>query len=474
MSIRLRLTLVYSTILALTLILFSIVLYAIQWQYTLNILKNDLVMNAQRLTSIIARPYMRSDSPRFPRELPMPLDRPDGGADDQELQNLRMRDMIRLLDAEGNVIEYPIGGPEFLLPLNELDLQKMSAQEPWWEIRSLEGERWLVYHHPIVVENSVIGLLQTARPLADRDRSLQGLSVTLITGSLLTTLIAFGIGWGLSGLTLHPIHRVTQTAQAIGEARDFGQRVQYSGPNDEVGQLATTFNAMLSRLQEAFQRIADALDMQRAFVADVSHELRTPLTTIRGNLALLGREPPIPAEEQADILTDSVGETDRLIRLVNDLLTLAHADAGRKLRRESVEVKPLIEDLCRQTRALDPDRAILHITPPDAAALADLDALRQVLLILLDNALKHTTGNITIKTEIQERFVKISVRDSGPGMDTETLACAFDRFYRGHDQVPGFGLGLSIARTLVEAMDGQIAVESDRETGSVFTVTLPS
>jgi signal transduction histidine kinase len=114
------------------------------------------------------------------------------------------------------------------------------------------------------------------------------------------------------------------------------------------------------------------------FVADVSHELRTPLTTIRGNLALLRREPSIGAEERADVLDDMVDESDRLIRLVNDLLTLARAEAGRQLRSEAVKVKPLIEDVCRQARLLGPDRMITCADLLDAAVVGDQDALKQV------------------------------------------------------------------------------------------------
>ena len=143
---------------------------------------------------------------------------------------------------------------------------------------------------------------------------------------------------GPSGITLKPIHRITQTAQTIGDERDFTRRVDYTGPSDEVGQLANTFNSMLSRLQDAFRKVEHSLQMQRDFVTDVSHELRTPLTTLRGNLGLLHRELPMPPEEQTDILTDMVDESDRLIRLVNDLLTLARADTGRSLAKEPVDV----------------------------------------------------------------------------------------------------------------------------------------
>lgn len=298
----------------------------------------------------------------------------------------------------------------------------------------------------------------------------------MIAASLLTTLGAFGIGWVLSGVTLRPIHRITQTARVIGDESDFSRRVDYSGPNDEIGQLAKTFNSMLARLQEAYQRVNHALSVQRDFVADVSHELRTPLTTVRGNLALLRRAPPLPAEEQADILGDLVEESDRLIRLVNDLLVLARADAGRQLAQEPLAIQPLIEEACRQARQLDPGREIICEVSPELAALGDRDAVKQVLLILLDNALKHSHGPIHVSTRREEAHVAVLVCDQGPGISPDQLEHIFDRFYRGeaHPAVPGFGLGLAIAKALIEGQGGSISVESQVGRGSVVQVRLPA
>jgi len=216
----------------------------------------------------------------------------------------------------------------------------------------------------------------------------------------------------------------------------------------------------------------------------VSHELRTPLTTIRGNLELLCREPSISTKDKADVLDDVVGESERLIRLVNDLLTLARAESGRLLRSEPIWVKPLIEDVCRQARLLDPDRMITCAPLLDVAVVGDQDALKQVLLILMDNALKHSTGTITVTTARVDPKgfpnpsglkVAISIRDTGPGIDPTVLPHIFERFYRGDEgrDRPGIGLGLPIAKALVEAQNGTITVESHIGQGSVFIVTLP-
>jgi signal transduction histidine kinase len=232
---------------------------------------------------------------------------------------------------------------------------------------------------------------------------------------------------------------------------------------------------MLSQLQDAFSKMAHALQVQRDFVADVSHELRTPLTTVRGNLALLQRRPPVPRTEQEDILRDLAGESDRLIRLVTDLLTLARADAGRKLDCEPIEVKPLVDDACRQACLLEPSADIECASPDGLIAMADQDALKQVMLILLDNAVNHADQPICVRVGQRDHQVTISVQDSGPGMAPDLCERIFDRFYRGDASrsTPGFGLGLSIARALVEAQGGAIEVESQVGEGSTFTVTIP-
>jgi len=322
------------------------------------------------------------------------------------------------------------------------------------------------------VQGKLVFIVQIARTLTERDRSLASLSRALIIASLLIILAAFGIGWVFAGIMLRPIHRITQTAQEIGSESDFSRRVDYAGPNDEVGQLATTFNSMLSRLQESYGRVSESLKMQRDFVADVSHELRTPLTTVRGNLELLRHEPALPADEQTDILSDVVDESDRLIRLVNDLMVLARADAERSLLREPLALRDVIEEAVRQVRLLDPGREIVeHL--PEVTVLGDRDAIKQIMLALLDNAVKYSTGTIRITAEGLESEVIIGVHDQGSGIPPEVLEHVFDRFYHGEIAgATGFGLGLPIARALVEGQGGRISLESQPGRGSVVWVYL--
>lgn len=472
MSIRLRLTLLYTLILALTLVVFGGALYAIQAQSTLNALKEDIMLSSEMLARSIFTTYLSPTVKERPSEpmVQIPFEIISG---EQALKDLREREIVRILSPDGSLIASPFGTGE-ALPISESGLQTLQEEKAWWEIVTPEDERMLVLDSPVTINGEVAFIIQVARPLTERDRSLEVLSTTMVVASLLTILVAFGIGWVISGTALRPIDRITQTAGGITGENDLTRRVDHKGPNDEVGRLAVTFNSMLARLQDAYDRVNHALESQREFVADVSHELRTPLTTVRGNLDLLRRKPPLPVEEQADILTDLVDESDRLIRLVNDLLVLARADAGRNLQKEPVPVQPLVSEVLRQVRLLDPERKINEETQ-DVTILGDRDAVKQILLVLLDNAVKHTPGEITVTVHAEGGMVNLSVRDSGPGISPELLPHIFDRFDRGESENgnPGFGLGLPIAKALAEGQGGSIAIESEPGSGSTVTVRLP-
>jgi len=461
MSIRLRLTVIYSVILALTLTGFSAMLYGWQSQ-SIRSAEERLLADAARR---IAEFRQMDDDPAEERQFPLLAPR------GEEPPNRRFGGraiFVQVLSSEGHVIDQSENLDEVILPLSNSGQDAVSNGEPWVETAMVEDERLLIHSEPVVIEGQVTEVVQMARSLADQDQYLSTLRRNLFIGSCIVTIAAFGVGWLLAGAGLRPIHRISQTAQAIGAERDLSRRVEHTGPNDEVGQLATTFNAMLTELQAAYQQ-------QQQFVADVSHELRTPLTTIRGNLALLRREPSIGAEERADVLDDMADESDRLIRLVNDLLALARADARQPLRSESVRVKSLIEDVRRQTKLLAPQRSITCAPLPDVAVIGDQDALKQVLLSLVENALKHTTGDITVVAKVVDGNVAMSVHDTGPGIEPVMLPHVFERFYHGISASgrSSIGLGLAIARALVEAQNGTITVDSQVGQGSVFTVTLP-
>lgn len=475
MTIRLRLTLVYSAILALTLLIFGFALYTIQSRDTLNSLEQDLRISSDRLAEAVSRANVFEAAPSPFGDPPPP--RPfDQFSSEQAFQDLREREIVRVLDPAGNLVASPFGREQDALPLSDDALAAVQNSQEWFDTGSVSGEDMLIYSRPIIRDGELVSIIVVARSLTERNRTLNSLATTLSIAGGIMILIAFGVGWGLSGLALRPIDRITQTARTIGEERDFAQRVTYTGKQDEVGQLAMTFNQMLTQLQDAYRKVEHALEQQRNFVSDVSHELRTPLTTLRGNLGLLLRKPAAPVNVQEDILTDMVDESDRLIRLVNDLLLMAHADAGRSLAKEPLSVKPALEEVIRQAQNLDDGRQITLTIPEDMDIKADRDAFRQVMLILLDNALKYSDDEINIEVEKTGSVVEIQVQDSGTGISSSDLEHVFDRFYRAGESsfVPGFGLGLAIAKALVEAMGGTIRLDSEMEKGTTVILRFPA
>lgn len=475
MSIRLRLTLLYSAILAGTLVIFGFALYTIQSQDTLNSLKTDLLLSSERIGEAVSR-TSNSPPPRddIDREPPPPKSF-DEFSGEQAFRDLREREVVRILDVEGNLVASPFGREEDSLPLSEEGLAALESQQDWWDEGLVNDEPMLIYSRPVIQHGETLYFVQVARSLTERNRTLQSLASTLLIAGLVTILAAFAIGWMLSGLTLRPIHRITQTAKAIGDERDFTRRVDYQGPQDEVGQLATTFNHMLASLQEAYQKVERSLQMQRDFVADVSHELRTPLTTLRGNLGLLNRTPSLPEDEETEIISDMVEESERLMRLVNDLLHLARADAARSLQSRPFDIYPVLEETVRDARLLDGERDITLAAPSSLSILGDRDAFKQIILILLDNAIKHSGGEIEVNAANHEDHVEIRIQDHGRGISREELAHIFDRFHRGEkgSDVPGFGLGLPIAKSLIEGMNGRISMESEPSQGSTVILQLP-
>ncbi|MEJ7652223.1 MAG: HAMP domain-containing sensor histidine kinase [Chloroflexia bacterium] len=188
-------------------------------------------------------------------------------------------------------------------------------------------------------------------------------------------------------------------------------------------------------------------------------------------------EPPIGVEDRRAGMHDMVDESDRMIRLVNDLLMLARADAGRVPASEPVEVGPLVEDVYRQALLLAPSLVVERGASPSVSVTADRDALKQALLTLVDNAVKFTPpgGKVRLGVEAESGQASISVSDTGPGILADALPHIFERFYQADTARTGqgTGLGLAIAHTLVEAMGGAIAVESEPGRGSTFTITLP-
>jgi len=233
---------------------------------------------------------------------------------------------------------------------------------------------------------------------------------------------------------------------------------------------------MLHQLEDAYRQLAAALEAQRRFVADASHELRTPLTTIQGNSGLLALGPQLPAEVSAAAARDILGESERMGRLVDQLLTLAQADAGLELELASLDLQSVVEEVCRQAGDAHPENRVIVASEP-ARVLADDDAVRQLLWILIDNACRHgrSGGQVGVRLWREGSWVRLEVADDGPGIPADDLERVFDRFQRVDRARTegGAGLGLAIARWLVTEHGGRVLAFNNVAGGASLLVDLP-
>ena len=298
--------------------------------------------------------------------------------------------------------------------------------------------------------------------------NLSGILGFLIISGVPTLLAALAASWLVAGRALKPLKDVAGAADEIGRARDFGRRLPGRRSRDEVALLSTSFNRMLEQLQDSFES-------QRRFVADASHELRTPLTTIQGNAGLLARGPAVSDDVRRAAAADISAETSRMTRLVDRMLTLARADSGLKLVLSPLELGPVVLEVCRQAQAVHPERKLVTMAN-GATVTGDEDAIRQLIWILLDNALRHARSSVAVTVSSEGGWARLTVADDGPGIAPGERERIFERFYRSDvaRAGQGAGLGLSIARWIVDQHGGRIlAGEGPDGGGAAMYVDLP-
>ncbi len=311
------------------------------------------------------------------------------------------------------------------------------------------------------------GYVVTGQSTKVPQSNLSGVVVFLVISAIAGLVAGLIAIWVVAGRALAPLKRVAVTADEIGRTRDFARRLPVNGSRDEVGLLASSFNGMLGQLQDAFES-------QRQFVSDASHELRTPLTTIQGNAGLLASR-SVADEVRRAAAEDVVKEGARMARLVDRLLTLAGADSGLGLTLAPVELKPLVEEVCRQAAPQRGGRK-LSVDAEDVRVEGDDDALRQLLWILLDNAFRFATSAVEVSLSAEDgAWGRLLVADDGPGVPSEHRERIFERFYRVDSSRAGShaGLGLSIARWIVAQHGGRIIAGEAKLGGAAFLVDLP-
>jgi len=383
---------------------------------------------------------------------------------------------IQMLNAQGEISCATSNMKGFHLPLTKLSLLSASRSKPYFEtIHTLGPSPIRLLTYPIISDGKITDLVQVGQDLSAMENALERLRLMLLIFSPLAMLaLSFG-GWFLAGRLLEPVVRITRTARRI-NAGSLSKRIPVDDSQDELGQLAETFNSMLARLEDSFNRI-------RQFSADASHELRTPLAILKGETEVAlrwGKD----SEELRQTLHSNLEEIDRMGRIIEDLLLLAKSEAGElRLDVREFSLGDLLQDIYLQGKTLGEPKNIdislrLQITE-DIRLRGDQFQLHRLMLNLVNNAIKYTAenGKVEIRLTVEDAEAVLAVADNGIGIAAEHIPHLFERFYRVDEarnrSVGGTGLGLAIVKSIAEAHEGRVEIESIPGRGSLFTVHLP-
>lgn len=477
-SLRFRLIGWYLVLLVLTLVFFSIYIF-VQFR-ELEQAQQDTTLQAatERVRGLVdpGRPLDgRPGDPTRPGDnagraiTPFSYFRRNLGADNVISDLNRSSIQVRLLDKDGKVSD-TLG-----TAVGDMPQVQPTPQASFTTISTADKGQWRVYTLPLMMQGTVFGWLQVGQTIFLVDAQLGNLFIPVAIGALMILGLALLGGLFLANQALKPIDRVTRTAQSI-SLHDLGQRINYTGPADEIGRLAKTLDQMLERLERGFEQ-------ERRFTSDASHELRTPLTALKGRIEVtLSRVRS--AEDYRQTLTELSLEVERLVRLTNSLLYLARLDQTKhQWEFETLDLKDLLESMVDSMESVAELKNIKLSgqLADDIAIQGNLDQLTRLFLNLLDNAIKYTPegGQVTVRTEKIEKTKKVhvSISDSGAGIAPEHLPHLFKRFYRaesGRESTSGgAGLGLAIANEIARQHGGALHIESRVGQGTTMCVELP-
>lgn len=460
MSIRWRLTLWFALVLLVILVISGIVLHTLLQRYLYNDVDNSLRAYSARVHGTFS-----------PETISEPLDYAvihDRLPPVNEFSSPGI--YIQIIDSGGRVVARSdnLGNQE--LPVSPSLIEKaISGSGSIQTVTAGNNAEVRILASPLYMPGETL-ILEVARSLEPAEAALGRMRVSLIAGTLLALLLTGVLGAVLVRRTLKPVENITRTARSIEESSDLNRRVDYRGPHDEIGRLATTFDHMIEHLEKAFES-------QKRFIADASHELRTPLTVIQGNLDLLKRN--LNEEDRQESLRAIERQSRRMTKISSDLLLLAEVESGQAVKKEIVSLKGLVFEELERARMQAGNRRVIAGRLEDIQVKGDILRLSQVLGNLVDNALRYTPdgGIITLSVYRSEDWAQLEVADTGIGIAPEHVPCIFDRFYRTDKARAraqgGTGLGLAIVKGIVEQHGGKVEVTSEPGKGSVFKVLLP-
>ena len=443
MSFRTRLTLAAAAAVAVAIVLASAVTYAL----VRSELRSQVDETLQSRAETLPRLRLLGD-PRGEQFLGIPPE-PYGGT----------AVLTQLVSADGHVITPP--GVAAELPVSERVLEAAAGvlDESFYTDATVEGTHLRVLTIPLGQEGYA---LQVARSLEEVDRSLSRIRNWLLAIALVGIGLAAALGLVVARAVLAPVQRLTRTAEEVSETRDLSRRIHASG-TDELSRLAATFNTMLGALEDSAQA-------QRRLVSDASHELRTPLTSLRTNIEVLSRDETLPPGDREKLLQDVTEQLTEMTALIAELVELARGDQV-PVEPEDVRLDLVTADAIERTRRNRPGVSFKPALQ-EAMVRGVPSSIERAVSNLLDNAAKWSPPEGEVDVTVRDG--ELTVRDRGPGIDSDDLPFVFDRFYRAPSArgLPGSGLGLAIVRQVAEAHGGSITAEPAEGGGTLMRLRL--
>ncbi len=453
MSLRSRLTLLYSSLVMGVLLIFGSAVYLLVSILLINHIDDQLEATVNDIINVTwVNPVGDINVVKFP-----PLD-------------MTANVYVQIWGRNGRLMT---SSPSLAQIEESLDAENLRISYPVYHETRFQGVHLRVLNVPLIIEGRTVGTLQAATSLDVVDAAREVLLYIMGVATVIAVLLAALGSWLAVGRALSPLDAIAETTEQINRADDLARRIPYdvSSQKDEIGSLIEAFNQTLERLETLFTS-------QQRFLADVSHELRTPLTVIKGNVDLMRRMKSLDEES----LTSIDQEAGRLTRLVGGLLLLAQAESGSvSLNMKPVELDTLVLEVFQEMKVLAGEKIKLHLTEIDQIQVnGDRDRLKQVLLNLVGNAIQYTpqSGDVFLSLGVVAEQARLIIRDTGPGIPAEDLPHIFERFYRAEKsrtrgKTTGFGLGLSIAHWIVDKHGGRIEVDSKDGQGTTFCIWLP-
>jgi two-component system, OmpR family, sensor histidine kinase MprB len=477
MSFRRRITLVSATAVAVAVVLASLLTYLLTSHQLRGQVDSQLSSRADSLSLVArgpARPtrstllnlIKRQDSD----QAPAPSVATTPGA--SPLRNLpprpgQVRGYQQLVDPHGHVLFR--SSANVTLPVDaRTRALATSADRRFFQDARVNG-----LHLRILAEHIAPGrAIQVAQQLTEVDTLLRHLRLILALLVIGGIALAALLGRLVAGAAVLPVKRLTQATEHVTRTQDLSGRIEPVGGEDEIGRLATSFNAMLDALEHSMSALDASAHAQRQLVADASHELRTPVTSLRTNIEILQHQAQeMDPEEHGRLLSDVVEQIEELTLLMNDLIELARGEEPRA-DAEDMRLDLVVSEVVERARRHAPATPFqVELEPTIVAGVPA--RLERAVGNLIDNAVKYSPPGGSV--EIRLRGTELAVRDHGPGISAEDLPNVFDRFYRGAEARgrPGSGLGLAIVRQVVEQQGGSVTAEPAAGGGTRMRLRLP-